>query len=67
MTKVRQPVNHKTYHMQCGMTQLCYLGVLSRFVLYLVFYLVLSFIVRICYCLLQFLCADFQKGVLFSQ
>ena len=49
-TKVWRPVNHNTYHRQCGMTQLCYLGVLSTFVLYLAFYLVLSFLVHICYC-----------------
>ena len=32
------------------MTKLCYLGVLSTVVLYLAFYLVLSFLVHICYC-----------------
>ena len=49
-TKVRRSVNHNTYHRQCGMTKLCYLGVLSTVVLYLAFYLVLTFLVHICYC-----------------
>ena len=45
-TKVWLPVNHKTYHKQCGMIQLCYLDVLSKFVIYLGFYLVLSFLLH---------------------
>ena len=39
-------VSHRTYHRQCGMTQLCYLGILSTFVVYLLLYLVVSFLLH---------------------
>lgn len=75
-------MNHKIYHRQCGMTQLCYSHILSKFVIYLVFYLVLSFLLH--YLLLfkskddtfmvkkyfhyyNFLCTYLQKAVHFSQ